>query len=78
VGLSAVSVFMVIPGGRWSPDCSARATAQRGQQRTAGLIPDWLKFPTLLRLHAASARRETCGRRKSAKIAVAIQPNAVN
>jgi hypothetical protein len=39
----------VIPGGRWSPDCSARATAQRGQQRTAGLIPDWLGSQRRLR-----------------------------
>ena len=38
---------------RLSPACSARATAQRGQQRTAGLIPDWLSFSTSPTLHPA-------------------------
>ena len=48
---------MVIPGRRWSPDCSARATAQRGQRRTADLIPDWLRFSTSLTLRPAAAAR---------------------
>lgn len=39
------------PGKRLSPECSARATAQRGQRRTADLIPNWLRIPTDLTLH---------------------------
>ena len=38
--------FTVITDLRLSPACTARATAQRGQRRTADLIPDWLTFPT--------------------------------
>jgi hypothetical protein len=42
---------MVFTDLRLSPACTARAAAQRGQRRTADLIPDWLTFPTELTLH---------------------------
>jgi hypothetical protein len=38
---------------RLLPAYSARATAQRGQRRTAGLIPDWLSFSTSSTVHPA-------------------------
>jgi len=43
--------FTVITDLRLSPACTARTTAQRGQRRTADLIPDWLTFPTTSTLH---------------------------
>ena len=46
---------MVIPDMRLSPVCSARANALRGQQRTADLIPDWLRVSTQLTFHLAGA-----------------------
>jgi len=46
---------MVIPDMRLSLICSARATALRGQRRTADHIPDWLRVPTNLTFHPAGA-----------------------
>jgi hypothetical protein len=46
---------MVIPDMRLSPVCSARATALRGQRRTADPIPDWLRVPSWLTFHPAGA-----------------------
>src|SRR5277367_3902026 len=48
---------MVIPDVRSSPVCSARATALRGERRAADLVPDWLRFSTLV---DASPRRNNC------------------
>jgi hypothetical protein len=52
---------MVIPDMRLSPMCSARATALRGQRRTADPIPDWLRVPTWLTFHPAGAIVKTRG-----------------
>src|ERR1700685_2130362 len=51
---------MVIPDLRLSPVCSARASALRGQQRTAEPIPNWLRVSTQLTLHPAGTIVKTC------------------
>jgi hypothetical protein len=49
------------PDNRFSPVCSARAHALRGQRRTADPIPNWLSFSTYLAVHPGGTIVKTCG-----------------
>jgi hypothetical protein len=64
----ASGTFTVITDLRLSPACTARATAQRGQRRTADLIPDWLTFPTASTLHRGRANRRVNNARTTRRL----------
>jgi hypothetical protein len=70
--------FTVITDLRLSPACTARATAQRGQRRTADLIPDWLTFPTTSTLHRGRANCRVNNVRPTRRLTRTLDPTSTS
>jgi hypothetical protein len=67
-GPLAAPITTVITDLQFSPACTARANAQRGQRRTADLIPDWLTVPTAQTLHRGTANRRVSNARPTRRL----------